>query len=221
MSTLTTSALQMFGVCGVLGSILFIIGDLLYNHIPGSSGSNTLRLSKISESRLLNGGILGLIGCWFYTLASLHLYIAFRPSGDIFAFILAIAFGSTMIGYGIIHAAYFAIAAGSQVAANLGADTELGGRLGWVFVGRLVNITYIPVAIFSLMMLYGIATGQSLYPRWMVVFLPIILYLLKTPVLRVLKGQPKEIIGHAYDNLILFVFFILSTLVLWNGQNII
>ena len=217
MSIFTTLALRLFGLSGIIGSILFIVGDLLINHIPDSNDSNELRLSKISESRLLNGGTLGLIGCWFYTLAAFHLYIAFRPAGDAFAFMLSLAFGATMICYGIAHAAYIAIPAGAQVAAKLGSDPESGGRLGWIFFLRLVNITYIPVAIFSLMMLYGIATGHSMYPRWMVVFLPIILYLLRAPVMRIFKGQLKEVIGHAYDNIILFVFFVLSTVILWNG----
>jgi hypothetical protein len=68
-----------------------------------------------------------------------------------------------------------------------------------------------------LMMLYGIVTGQSMYPRWMVIFLPIIIYLLKTPVTRILKGRLREIINDSYDNIVLFVFYILSTAVLWNG----
>src|SRR6185295_9083762 len=122
----------------------------------------------------------------------------------------------TMICYGVAHAAYIAIVAGSHIAAKLGSDIESGGRLGWIFFLRLVNIAYIPVAILSLMMLYGIVTGHSMYPRWMVVFLPIILYLLRTPVVKIFKRQLKEIIGHAYDNIILFVFFVLSTLILWN-----
>ena len=141
MSILSTSALRLFGICGIIGSILFIIGDLLYNYIPGSKDSNELRLSKIPESRLLNGGTLGLVGCWFYTLSTLHLYTAFLPAGDTFAFILSLAFGATMICFGIAHTAYFAIAAGSQVAAKLGGNTEAGGRLGWIFFLRLINLT--------------------------------------------------------------------------------
>jgi len=216
LSIFTTLALRLFGISGIIGSILFIVGDLLMNYIPGSTDSNELRLSKIPESRQLNGGTLGLVGCWFYTLAAFHLYIAFRPAGDAFAFILSLAFGATMICYGVAHAAYIAIVAGSHIAAKLGSDIESGGRLGWIFFLRLVNIAYIPVAILSLMMLYGIATGHSMYPRWMVVFLPTILYLLRTSVVKIFKGHLKEMIGHAYDNIILFVFFVLSTLILWN-----
>ena len=66
-------------------------------------------------------------------------------------------------------------------------------------------------------MLYGIITARSLYPRWMVVFLPIVIYLLKAPVVRMLKGHLRELVNDAYDNIILFVFFCVSTIVLWNS----
>jgi hypothetical protein len=40
--------------------------------------------------------------------------------------------------------------------------------------------------------------------------------LLKIPVTRILKGRLKEIINDAYDNFVLFIFYIISTAVLWN-----
>jgi hypothetical protein len=197
--------------------MLFVFGDLLYNHVPGSGYSTTVKMSKMLESRLLNAGTLGLIGCWFYTLASLHLFIAFRPVGQLYAFIVFLTFAAVMICYGISHTAYFAIATGAKVAAQLGSDAESGGKLGNAFFQRLVYITYIPVAISSLIMFYGIIAGNSMYPRWMVAFLPIVLYLLKSPVTRILNGRLKEIINDAYDNIVLFVFYVLSTVILWNG----
>ena len=56
-----------------------------------------------------------------------------------------------------------------------------------------------------------------MYPRWMVIFLPIVIYLLKTPVTRILRGRVKELVSDSYDNITLLVFFALSTIVLWNG----
>jgi hypothetical protein len=208
-------ALRLFGISGILGSMLFIAGDLLYHHIPGSRNSPSVKMSMLAESRLLNAGTLGLIGCWFYTLASMHIYFAFQPAGEIFALVVLVVFAAIMVCYGITHTAYFSIAAGAKVAARSGSDVESGGRLGTIFYQRLVYITYLPVALASLMMIYGIAAGRSLYPMWMVLFLPIITYLLKTPVTRVLKGRLQEIIKDSYDNFVLFVFFSLSTIVLW------
>ena len=216
MFIFTTWALRCSGLSGVIGSLLFICGDLLYNHVPGSTASPAVKMGRLPPSRLINAGTLGLFGCWFYVLAAWHLYLAFRPAGELFAFILLFAFGAVMICYGISHTAYFSIAAGAHAAADNGTVLEAGGRLGNAFFQRLVIITYVPVGISSLMMLYGIVTGRSLYPKWMVVFLPIIVYLLKIPVLRILKGRLRELVNDSYDNIVLFIFFLISTLVLWN-----
>lgn len=217
MFILTTWALRIFGLSGIVGSVLFILGDLSYNHVPGSTSTPAEKMSKLADSRLLNAGVLGLIGCWFYSLASLHFFIAFLPAGEIFASLVCLVFAAVMIGYGISHSAYFSIAAGARMASQLGSDAELGGKLGNTFFKRLVAIIYIPVAISSLMMFYGIVTARSMYPRWMAVFLPVMIYLLKPPIVRLLKGPVKEIINDSYDNIVLFVFYLLSTLVLWNA----
>ena len=153
-------ALRLLGITGILGSILFIFGDLLYNHVPGSKDSPAVKMSKLPEARLLNAGVLGLIGCWFYTLASLHLYIAFRPVGELFAVLLFLAFAATMICYGLSHTAYFAIASGARIATTLGADAESGGKLGSVFFKRPAN----PSRIFWR---YSALTGkEARWPPW-------------------------------------------------------
>jgi hypothetical protein len=217
MFTFTPWALRLFGISGIFGAILFITGDLLYNHVPGSRDSLAVKMSQMPESRLLNAGTLGLIGCWFYTLASLQFLIVFQPVGELFAFIVFLAFAAVMICYGISHTAYFAIAAGARVAERLGSDAESGGKFGNTFFQRLVYITYIPVIVSSLMMFYGIVAGKSLYPRWMAACLPIVIYLLKSPVTRILKGHVKEIVNNSYDNIVLFIFYVLSTILLWNA----
>lgn len=217
MNLFTNLTLQLFGLSGIIGSILFIYGDLLYNHIHGSKNSIAVKMSAMPESRLLMAGTLGLIGCWFYTLSSLHLFIAFRPAGELYAFIVALSFAAVMICYGIAHAAYFSIASGAKVAAISGSDIESGGKLGNTFFKRLEYITYVPVTISSVLMFYGIVFGKSLYPRWMVVFLPIVIYLLKLPIIRLFKGRLKEIISDSYDNIVFFIFFVLSTIILWNS----
>jgi hypothetical protein len=217
MYTLTMLLLHLSGISGILGALLFVIGDLLYNHIPGSSKSPTEKMSGKPKARLLNAGTLGLVGCWFYTLASAQIYIAFQPAGVAFASVVFLLFATVMICYGVTHTAYFAIASGAQAASRFGLDIESGGKLGNTFYRRLVNITYIPVFIASVMMLYGILAGKSMYPRWMVLFLPIIIYLLKTWVVRILKGRLQEIVNDSYDNLVLLVFLLISTLVLWNS----
>lgn len=220
MYILTIWALRLFGISGIIGSVLFICGDLFYNHIPGSKDTPTVKMSRLPQARLLNAGTLGLIGCWFYTLASMHIYLAFRPAGELFAFFVMITLGAVMIGYGMAHAAYFAIGAGAQVAANAGLDAEEGGRMGNALFQRFSRIIYLPVAVSSLLMLDGIVAGRSLYPRWMAFLLPIVIYLLKTPVVRLLKGRVRELVNDSYDNIVWLVFFVISSIVLWNAAVI-
>ena len=212
--------LRCLGLSGILGAILMMAGDLLYNHIPGSKASPAEKMSGLPESRLLNAGTLGLLGCWFYVLASGHIYLAFLPAGPTFTIILSLAFAALMICYGISHTAYFAIASGAQVAVRLGSDAETGGKLGNAFFQRLIYITYVPAAVSSLMMIYGIVTGRSLYPVWMVALIPIVIYLLKPLVVKLLKGRAREWVNDCYDNLSLFVFFVISTIVLWSSQMV-
>jgi len=210
-------AMRLLGLSGVLGGILFIAGDLLYNHIPGSTKTPAEKMSTLPESRLLLAGTLGLVGCWFYTLAAAQLYFAFQPIGSLFAWGVFLAFAAVMICYGISHTAYFAIASGAQAAVRLGSDAGTGAKLGDAFFKRLVNITYIPVVIASGMMIYGVLSGGSYYPRWMVIFLPVVIYLLKKPVVWLLRGRLRELVNDSYDNISLFVFFVLSTILLWNA----
>jgi hypothetical protein len=210
-------ALRWSGISGILGAVLFIAGDLLYNHVPGSNQNPAQKMSRLPESRLLNAGTLGLVGCWLYCLGSAHLYLAFQPAGASFDWLVFILFAAVMVCYGISHTAYFAIASGAQTAARLGAEAETGGRLGNAFFKRLVTITYAPVLLASLMMIYGVLSGRSFYPVWMVIFLPVVIYLLKTPVVRILRGHLREVINDAYDNISLLVFFAVSTIVLWNA----
>lgn len=216
MFTFSTWTFRLLGISGILGSILFIIGDLLYNHVPGSQDSIPEKMSRMPENRLLNAGTLGLIGCWLYSLAAFQFLAVFQPAGESFAFIVFLAFAAVMISYGISHTAYFSIAVGAKIAGQLGSDAESGGKTGSTFFQRLVMITYLPVVISSLMMFYAILVRKSLLPPWMVIFLPVIPYLLKTPITRILKGRIKEIINDSYDNIVLLIFFTLTTLVMWN-----
>lgn len=213
----TTLALRIFGLAGVIGSLIFICGDLLYNHVSGSAESPASKMGKMAPSRLLAAGSAGLVGCWFYLLGVGHICLAFRPAGDVFAFILMAAFIAVMVGYGVAHTAYFAIGAGAQTARKAGLDMEEGGRLGNALFGRLSVITYLPVAVSSLMMIYAVVAGRSLYPVWMVIFLPVVIYLLKRPVIWLLRGHIRELVNDSYDNIAFLAYFLISTIVLWNA----
>jgi hypothetical protein len=212
----TITIIRLCGIAGVFGALIMATGDLLYHHIPGSKLSLADRMSSLPQKRLVTAGILGLIGSWLYVLSVFHIYFAFLSVGTGFALSVSFAFAMVAIAYGVGHASYYAIGSSAKVARENNLDVELAGKMGEALFSRVTLVTYIHVAIAMLLMLYGIFSGRSAYPLWMVIFLPIVPYLLRSPVLKILSGKTHELVRDSYDNFVLLIFFIMSTIVLWN-----
>ncbi|KAF0107302.1 MAG: hypothetical protein FD146_1780 [Anaerolineaceae bacterium] len=215
MSLESITIIRLCGIAGILGALITGMGDLLYHHIPGSKQTLAERMSSLPQKRLVTAGILGLIGSWLYFFGAFHLYYAFLPLGNNFALAVSLSFALVAICYGVGHASYYAIGSSAKVARENQLDIESAGKTGEALFSKLVLITYAPVAIAMLLMLYGIVSGRSAYPIWMVVFLPIVPYLLRVPVLKILRGRAHELVRDSYDNFVLLVFFLMSTIVLW------
>jgi hypothetical protein len=168
-----------------------------------------------SQKRLVSAGALGLVGSWLYSISAFHLYFAFQSVSKDISLAIAVAFAWVAIAYGVAHAAYYAIGSSAKLARDNGLDIGVAGKAGEALFTKIVMITYIPVAITSFLMLYGVVSGHSAYPIWMVVFLPIVPYLLRPVVLKILRGRVRELVRDSYDNFVLLVYFLVSTIVLW------
>lgn len=212
----TITIIRLCGIAGIVGALTMGLGDLLYNHIPGSKKTLYEKMSTFSQKRLVTAGIFGLIGSWLYLFSAFHVYYAFLSVGKLFALAMALSFALVAIAYGVGHASYFAIAVAVKIAHDNQLDVTSAGKSGEVLFSKIVLITYIPVAFFSLPTMYGVISGRSAYPIWMLIFLPIIPYLLRPLVLKVLRGRVHELIRDSYDNFVLLLYFFVSTLVLWN-----
>ena len=211
-----TTIVRLCGIAGILGALITGGGDLLYHYVPGSQQPPAERMAGLPQARLVAAGVLGLLGSWLYLLSVFHIYFAFLPVGSSFAISVSITFALVAVAYGVGHASYYAIGSGAKLARANGLDIVAAAQSGGALFSRIVMITYIPVAIASLLMLYGILSGRSSYPRWLVLFLPIVPYLLRTPILKIVGGSAREILRDSYDNFVFLVFFLVSTIVLWN-----
>ena len=211
----TITIIRLCGILGILGALVTGAGDLLYNHIPGSTQTLYEKMSTFSQKRLVTAGIMGLIGSWLYLFSIFHLYYAFLSAGNLFALIVSISFALVAVAYGVAHASYYAIGSAAKVARENQLDVTSAGKMGEALFSKIVLITYIPVAVFSLLTIYGVISGHSTYPIWMLVFLPIVPYLLRPVVLKILRGRVHELVRDSYDNFVLLLYFFVSTLVLW------
>jgi hypothetical protein len=215
MSLEPITILRLCGITGILGALVTGIGDLLYNHIPDSKQTLYEKMSSMPQKRLVNAGVMGLIGSWLYFFSAFHLYYVFLPVGINFALAVSLSFALVAIAYGVDHASYYAIGSTAKVAHENQLNIESAGKMGEALFSKLVLITYAPVVILSLLMVYGVLSGRSSYPIWMVIFLPIVPYLLRVPILKILRGRLHELVRDSYDNFVLLVFFLVSTIVLW------
>ena len=212
----TITIIRLCGIAGIFGALTMGLGDLLYNHIPGSKQTLYEKMSTFPQKRLVAAGILGLIGSWLYLLSVFHVYYAFLSTGRLFALAIALSFAMVAIAYGVAHASYFAIGVAAKIAADNQLDVTSAGKSGEALFSKIVLITYVPVAVFSLSMIYGVISGLSAYSIWMFIFLPIVPYLLRPVVLKILRGRIHELVRDSYDNFVLLLYFFVSTLALWN-----
>lgn len=211
---------RWLGIAGILGAAILFIGDILYLYDSGGEVSGLSRINNIRDGRFLASGISALVGAWLYTLGAGQLYLALKPSGKTLSILTFGFFAAIMIGYGIAHAAFFSIISGAKDAFLTGAETEVLTELPKKYFNLLVQILTIPGVIAALLFVYALFFRKTHYPKWIVVFFPLFLFLLKDMIVERLSGMPKAVLNGGYENLIMLLFYLVSTIVLWNGGKI-
>ena len=201
------------GLSGILGSVILFIGDMLL-YYNGSNTSLVANMAKVSNERIVISGLCALLSAWLYTFASGQLYYAFQPAKKMMQLTAVFSFMAIMIAYGVVHAAYIAIATSAKNAAQQGLALESFTDLAFAANNALRLMAYIPFAIFTLVFIYAVWNKSTHYPRWMLLFCPIIPFLLNDFIISDLDGKIYTIIAGGYLNLILLLFFSASTIAL-------
>jgi hypothetical protein len=71
-------------------------------------------------------------------------------------------------------------------------------------------------AILSVIFIWQVWQKKTLYPRWMILFYPLLAFILKDLIINLFSGNFRIIIEGGFLNLILVVFFTMSTVSFWN-----
>jgi len=121
--------------------------------------------------------------------------------------------------YGIVHAEYIAIAITAKLAVqnqlDLISTTELASRIN----ETLRLFVYPLFAILSCVFIYQVWKRKTLYPRWLLLFFPLIPFLFQGLIAKLLTGDAWVIVIGGFLNLILVIFFAASTIALWNSKG--
>jgi hypothetical protein len=211
----TQFKLRLLGIFGILGGLILFAGDMLLYYVPPSTHLLE-NMGIISDSRIVLSGLSALIAAWFYTLGAGQMYLAFSPAKKTIRNTASIIFAGILIGYGVVHGAYIAIATSAKIATQNQMDLQTTAKLA-IDVNLAIRMLIYPLfAILSVIFIWQVWQKKTLYPRWMILFYPLLAFILKDLIINLFSGNFRIIIEGGFLNLILVIFFTMSTVSLWN-----
>ncbi|NOZ35231.1 MAG: hypothetical protein GXO80_08030 [Chlorobi bacterium] len=207
--------LRTAGLAGILGGLILFTGDMLFYY--NSAGTDMkMNMGHVSDLRIKLSAVSALLATWFYLFGLLQIHYAFKTASRTARNIVIICFVGILTAYGIIHGAYVAIAVSSKLAVQYNLDissvTELATE-----ANQLLRLFVYPVfATLSFVFIKEVWKRNTLYPRRMVFFFPLIPFLFQGILDKFLSGSLKLVIMGGFLNIILVIFFTASTILLWH-----
>ncbi len=209
---------RVLGIFGILGGITLLTGDMLFYYDP--INTNLFKnMGNASDSRIIYSAVTALLASWFYILGVVHVYQAFKPTKPLIKNTVLICFAAIIISYGVVHGAFVAIATSSKLAIQNNLDLNESILLASEANNVLRLLVYPIFGLLSVLFIYQVWKKNTLYPRWIILFFPLIPFLIQDFMCKNLSGNIWIIVCGGYLNHILIIFFIASTIALWNKKN--
>ncbi len=209
---------RVLGIFGILGGITLLTGDMLFYYDP--TNTNLFEnMGNASDSRIIYSAVTALLASWFYILGVIHVYQAFKPTKPLIKNTVLICFAAITISYGVVHGAFVAIATSSKLAIENNLDLNDSVALANEANNTLRLIVYPIFGLLSILFITQVWKRKTLYPRWIILFFPLIPFLIQDFICNNLTGNIWIIVCGGYLNHILIIFFTASTIALWNKKN--
>ena len=209
---------RVLGIFGILGGITLLTGDMLFYYDP--TNTNLFEnMGNASDSRIIYSTVTALLASWFYILGVIHVYQAFKPTKPLIKNTVLICFAAITISYGVVHGAFVAIATSSKLAIENNLDLNDSVALANEANNTLRLIVYPIFGLLSILFITQVWKKNTLYPRWIILFFPLIPFLIQDFICKNLSGNIWIIVCGGYLNHILIIFFTASTIALWNKKT--
>ena len=209
---------RVLGIFGILGGITLLTGDMLFYYDPVNSNLFE-NMGNASDSRIIFSAVTSLLAAWFYMLGVVHVYQAFKPAKVVIKNTVLICFAAITISYGVVHGAFVAIATSSKLAVQNNLDLNEAVSLASEANNMLRLIVYPIFGLLSILFITQVWKRKTLYPRWIILFFPLIPFLIQDFICNNLSGNIWIIVCGGYLNHILIIFFTASTIAMWNKKN--
>jgi hypothetical protein len=207
--------LRLLGVVGALGGIVMFAGDMLF-YYRSEATDIVLNMGMDADLRIVLSAVTALVGTWFYVLGAVPVAFAFGKTTALARNTVVACFVAIFIAYGIVHGAYVAIAATAKLAVQHQLDLDEATALAIQANDAMRLLIYPIFAILSVVFISQVWKRKTLYPRWMILFFPLIPFLFQGFVSEILSGTAWVVVAGGYLNWILTIFFVASTIALWN-----
>ena len=201
-----------------MGGLTLFSGDMLFYYDPLNTNLYE-NMGNASDSRIIISTITALIASWLYVLGSIHVYQAFKQTKPIIKNLVLFCFATISIAYGVVHGVFVAIATSSKLAVENDLNLNQATLLAVEANNILRSIVYPIFGLLSFLFITQVWKRKTLYPRWIILFFPLIPFLLEDVVCKNLSGSISIIICGGYLNHILIIFFTASSIALWNKNN--
>jgi uncharacterized protein DUF6796 len=210
---------RLTGLCGVLGALLFFVGDMLfYGHLgSGDTFAAGMRstVAVASRTRLFAGGLVGPPAACLCIAGFWHVRHNVKRSAGKLREILFFAFGALMVAGSAVHTLWtakglalkYCLDEGPACSALLGAIEDYW-RLAY-------DIGAVPGYLGAVLLLVLVLAGRTRYPKWTVLANPAALGLL-SGLLRRLPAPFGAILVGGSTNLTIAAFFLVSLLTTWS-----
>ena len=209
---------RVLGIFGILGGITLLTGDMLFYYDP--TNTNLFEnMGNASDSRIIYSAVTALLASWFYILGVIHVYQAFKPTKPLIKNTVLICFAAITISYGVVHGAFVAIATSSKLAIENNLNLNDSVALANEANNTLRLIVYPIFGLLSILFITQVWKRKTLYPRWIILFFPLIPFLIQDFICNNLSGNIWIIVCGGYLNHILIIFFTASTIALWNKKT--
>ena len=235
MDRRTLTWLRWSGIAGIAGSVGYAIGDVLllgntataaqFPHLATHADNLLVQRSAVflasSTGRLAAGALVGVFSTPLYLAGLWHMFQASRPGGPRWSvppFVLLVV---AISAAPFVHGSFFYVAEILKTVGQVDGSAQatliaLATRTTlWLFIayGLLAVQALIGFAWLSM----AIASGKTLYPRWVAGANPLVCMLAASIVHRVLPPPFKVLLSGAGLSLGMLAFFALSTALLWHS----
>lgn len=233
MTTDTLFAIQITGLCAIIGALIYAVGDVLLLaakadladypnlqlHAKLLSGAE--KMVGLSWSRLARGGLLGVFATPLLLAGFWQVYQGLLPSGLWLALPPVILFGWASVVGTFVHGSFIYLGEYVQALNRLESTSQAVLLEMLARHRQIMKITYgflfVCIIIASIWFSVLVAAGGTAFPLWMAAINPVTALLFWMLFKRILPIKVRDYTEGAGFNIAYLIFFALTTITLVGG----